>query len=99
MSIRAYKTIKKCSPNCISKKVLLDEEVFNIGYDFEILVIFKNYGMVYTNENNLGEMEISKQNIKRALKDNIGDYAKSVLNCMLDDLIKNNEEWFVVTTL
>ncbi len=99
MSIKAYKTVKKYSPDCISKKVLLDEEVFNIDYDFEILEVFKNYGVMYTNEDNLGEMEISRKNIELALKDDISDDTKLVLNGMLNDLIKNDEDWFLVTTL
>ena len=54
---------------------------------------------MYTNEDNLGEMEISRKNIELALKDDISDDTKLVLNGMLNDLIKNDEDWFLVTTL
>ncbi len=98
MSIRAYKTIKKYSKDNISKKILLNKEVFTFN-DTEILEVFQKYGVMYTNEDNLGEMEISRENIEYVLNKNISNNTKLILNEMLNDLNKTNEEWFLVTTL
>ena len=98
MTIRAYKTIKEYSKDNISKKILLNNEVFTFN-DAEILEVFQKYGVMYTNEDNLGEMEISRENIEYVLNKNISNNTKLILNEMLNDLNKTNEEWFLVTTL